>query len=92
MKCFSKHNPPCSGEVLPLVVREHLTFHVLLASASWRSFQMQEVEKEVWEKDALGKQRLKRVQETEYCYEADMEGACARASAPREHFPVCPST
>ncbi|CAL8468069.1 g7608 [Coccomyxa elongata] len=33
-----------------------------------------EVEKEVWEKDASGKQRLKRVQETEYCYEADMEG------------------
>ncbi|BDA42243.1 probable YLP motif-containing protein 1 at C-terminar half [Coccomyxa sp. Obi] len=33
-----------------------------------------EVEKEVWEKDASGKQRLKRVQETEYCFEADMEG------------------
>jgi hypothetical protein len=37
---------------------------------------LQEVEKEVWEKDALGKRKLKLVQETEYCYEADMEGAC----------------
>lgn len=36
---------------------------------------LQEVEKEVWEKDASGKRKLKLVQETEYCYEADMEGA-----------------
>ncbi|EIE20725.1 hypothetical protein COCSUDRAFT_57289 [Coccomyxa subellipsoidea C-169] len=33
-----------------------------------------EVEKEVWEKDASGKRKMKLVQETEYCYEADMEG------------------
>lgn len=36
---------------------------------------LQEVEKEVWEKDASGKRKMKLVQETEYCYEADMEGA-----------------
>lgn len=56
-------------------------FSPTFGSASWRSSKLQEVEKEVWEKDASGKQRLKRVQETEYCYEADMEGACACESA-----------
>ena len=35
---------------------------------------MQEVEKEVWEKDAGGKRKLRLVQETGYKYEADMEG------------------
>lgn len=35
---------------------------------------LQEVEKEVWEKDASGKRKLKLVQEADYCYEADMEG------------------
>lgn len=35
---------------------------------------MQEIEKEVWEKDASGKRKLHLVQETGYKYEADMEG------------------
>jgi hypothetical protein len=37
------------------------------------------VEKEEWEKDASGKRRLKLVQATEYCYEADMEGIAISA-------------
>ena len=41
---------------------------------------MQEIEKEVWEKDASGKRKLHLVQETGYKYEADMEGRfCASA-------------
>ena len=41
---------------------------------------MQEIEKEVWEKDASGKRKLHLVQETGYKYEADMEGrSCASA-------------
>ncbi len=35
---------------------------------------VQEVEKEVWEKDASGKRKLRLVQETGYKYEEDMEG------------------
>ena len=36
----------------------------------------QEVEKEVWEDELSGgKRRRRTLQQTEYCYEADMEGA-----------------
>lgn len=35
---------------------------------------MQEIEKEVWEKDASGKRKLRLVQETGYKYEEDLEG------------------
>ena len=35
----------------------------------------QEVEKEVWVEEPGGKRRRKTVQQTEYCYEGDMEGA-----------------
>ena len=35
----------------------------------------QEIEKEVWEKDANGKRKLRLVQETGYQYEQELEGA-----------------
>ena len=40
------------------------------------SLALQEVEKEIWDKDAGGKRKLRLVQETGYKYEEDMEGAC----------------
>lgn len=79
MNNLSKHCPPSSD----LLLFADGTFHIDLPPAMLNGAQsrLQEVEKEVWEKDASGKQRLKRVQETEYCYEADMEGAYACPSA-----------
>lgn len=44
----------------------------------------QEIEKEVWEKDASGKRKLRLVQEMGYKYEEDMEGT-AFASATPQH-------
>lgn len=35
---------------------------------------VQEIEKEVWEKDAGGKRKLRLIQETGYKYEEDLEG------------------
>jgi hypothetical protein len=35
----------------------------------------QEVEREVWEDEPGGKRRRRTLQRTEYCFEADMEGA-----------------
>ena len=50
---------------------------------------MQEVEKEVWEKDAGGKRKLRLVQETGYKYEEEMEGELRAYSATYiHHFSV----
>ncbi len=44
---------------------------------------VQEIEKEVWEKDASGRRKLRLVHETGYKYEADMEGRfCASVLTP----------